>query len=98
MKTITGKVKAWISSPDAIDFSKEKAESYWCSNFDMSLSGWVCAGSADVTIHLDDDKTVVSNMVESLRKQQKTIQAAAQMEVTRIEEKIQSLLALPSPS
>lgn len=94
MKTITGKVKAWISSPDDKSFSKDKAESYWYSNNDMSNIGWVCAGYAEVTIQLNDDKTIITNMVESLKQQQNNIQAAAQMEVTRIEEKIQSLLCI----
>jgi len=48
----------------------------------------------DVEFDIPDDFNVNDELVKTLRKQQKTIQADAQMKLTQIEERIQSLLCI----
>lgn len=94
MKTITAETKAWITHADDPTFSKNEVTAYSYWNNDMSSCGWVFAGTAEITLHLEDDQKIMENIISSLKQEQKKIQATAQMEVTRIEEKIQSLLCI----
>lgn len=60
----------------------------------LAQDGWVNVGKAHIEIELIDRDTMTSNAVASLRKQKESVIAAAQMEATRIEGQIQSLLAI----
>ena len=50
--------------------------------------------TVNVEFDIPDDFNVNDELVKTLRKQQKTIQADAQMKLTQIEERIQSLLCI----
>lgn len=62
--------------------------SYWAKN------GYIQVGTAKVEIELMPRDEVTKGAVASLRKQKEAVIAAAQMEATRIEGQIQSLLAI----
>ena len=64
---------------------------------DMSSLGYTPVCEVDVEFETPDDFNPIVCEVASLKETKQKIQATAQMEITRIEEKIQSLLALPSP-
>ena len=76
-----------FSGPETLDESGE-LRSIWAQD------GWVNVGKARIEIELIDRDTMTSNAVASLRKQKESVIAAAQMEATRIEGQIQSLLAI----
>ena len=63
---------------------------------DMSNYGYVCIGEVEVSVDYDlpDNFNYTQAEIDVLRKEQKRIQAEAQNNITRIEEKIQSLLCI----
>lgn len=61
---------------------------YWAENC------YVMAGTAEITVTLLDSKSMTVGAVKSLRAEKSRILAEAQREATRIEERIQSLLAI----
>ena len=63
---------------------------------DMSKYGYVLLGAVEVSADFDlpEDFNFTQAEIDSLRKEQKCIQAEAQKNITRIEEKIQSLLCI----
>lgn len=74
-----------------------QAEALNCVNFGpegMDRYGWTFIGMAEVSLDVQDDDTIRQNMVQALREQKKTVLAEAQLEATRIDEKIQNLLAI----
>lgn len=56
--------------------------------------GWIHVGKARIEIDLIERDTMTANAVSSLRKKKDAVLAAAQLEATRIEGQIQSLLAI----
>lgn len=56
--------------------------------------GYVMVGHAEITVELIDRKTMTAGAVQSLRAEKSRVLAEAQREATRIEERIQSLLAI----
>ena len=63
---------------------------------DMSKYGYIFIGEVEVSVNYDlpDNFNYTQAEIDSLRKEQKRIQAEAQKNITRIEEKIQSLLCI----
>ena len=63
---------------------------------DMSQYGYIFIGEVEVSVDFDlpDNFSFTQAEIDVLRKEQKRIQAEAQNKVTRIEEKIQSLLCI----
>ena len=63
---------------------------------DMSKYGYIFIGEVEVSVDYDlpDNFNYTQAEIDSLRKEQKRIQAEAQNNITRIEEKIQSLLCI----
>ena len=63
---------------------------------DMSQYGFILIGEVEVSVDYDlpDNFNYTQAEIDSLRKEQKRIQAEAQNNITRIEEKIQSLLCI----
>ena len=63
---------------------------------DMSQYGFILIGEVEVSVDYDlpDNLNITQLEIDSLRKAQKRIQAEAQNNITRIEEKIQSLLCI----
>ena len=63
---------------------------------DMSQFGYIFIGEVEVSVNYDlpDNFNYTQAEIDVLRKEQKRIQAEAQNKITRIEEKIQSLLCI----
>ena len=63
---------------------------------DMSQYGFILIGEVEVSVDYDlpDNFNYTQAEIDSLRKEQKRIQAEAQNNITRIEETIQSLLCI----
>ena len=63
---------------------------------DMSQYGYIFIGEVEVSVDFDlpDNFSFTQAEIDVLRKEQKHIQAEAQNKITRIEEKIQSLLCI----
>lgn len=63
---------------------------------DMSKYGYIFIGEVEVSVNYDlpDNFNYTQAEIDVLRKEQKRIQAEAQNNITRIEEKIQSLLCI----
>lgn len=91
-------IKAWLPSyanPAVLQQGPLQIVRSVCfTDLDMSTAGFVCVGEADVTLRLHSRETTVMNAVEILRKQQEKVKANAQCEITQLEERIQSLLAI----
>lgn len=64
------------------------------SPLDMTSAGWSKVGTAEVTVTIVSNDEIVANKVDALRKQQQTVRAEAEAKSQRIEEQIQSLLAI----
>lgn len=56
--------------------------------------GYVCIGTADITITLLPERQVTENQVAALRKQKTAVQANAVAKCAQIDREIQSLLAI----
>lgn len=65
------------------------------------MSGiWGKLGKATITVEIPDEEAIKAGLVDTLRKEKERVLAEAQAQATRIESKIQSLLALehtPAP-
>lgn len=72
----------------------ELAHGLSISSVDMSSSGWIEVGTADVTIKLKSRDAMIVDTVAALRTQQAAINAHAGREAARIEGEIQTLLAI----
>lgn len=107
MKTITGTLNAYVTDYRMEKYLREleavkagKGDENQLINAieftltDMSSEGWTKIGRAEITVTFDDDDTVRENLVASLKAQKAEVLATAQAEATRIEERIQSLLAI----
>ena len=69
------------------------------SNADMTgYDGWTRFGRAKVEVVLFPRDVIVENKVESLKAEIQKKRAETQKEVEKLEERIQQLLALPSPN
>ena len=55
---------------------------------------WVLAGSAEVTLTLNDPDSLITHKVDSLKAELKQTQADAEVKCNRIREQINNLLAL----
>lgn len=62
------------------------------------ISIYVYIGPRELTAEIPDEKELLRSSIASLRLRQAKIAAEAQTAQTKIEETIQSLLALPAPS
>ena len=107
MKTITGTIDAYVTYYSMEPYRREleavKAgkgttsalvDALSFAMVDMTDGNWTKIGTAEITVTFDDDDTVRSNLVASLKAKKAGILATAQAEATRIEERIQSLLAI----
>jgi hypothetical protein len=64
------------------------------SQCDLSSSGYSKAGTATVTVTLDDEKQLIENKADSLRAEIKKVRAESQNAITKLTEKLNSLLAI----
>ena len=58
------------------------------------VAGYSKAGTATVTVELDDENELIENKAESLRDEIKKIRAESENAITRLTEKLNSLLAI----
>ena len=100
-KQIKGRIDAWITNcgyPAAADlFTADEAEiinDIFYSTVDMSDSGWVKVGTAEITIKLDELPDVASNQVAALRSKLEEMRAEHQLQQTALQERINNLLAI----
>lgn len=97
-KTITGNVTVWFSSfygpEDITDDAEASIGKLQFSNHDMSDSGWSRAGTAQVTVTMLSNEEIVDAKIEGLRSEKTQLMASHQMAMTRIDSKIQQLLAI----
>jgi allophanate hydrolase subunit 2 len=61
---------------------------------DMTTSGWIAIGTAEITVTVNDHEALLKTQIDALRRTQKAIEAEASAKSTRIEQQIQSLLAI----
>lgn len=107
MKTITGALNAYVTEHSQESYvlalqalktgegdEKSVIDQLSFSCIDMSSCGWTKIGTAEIAVTFDDDDTVRENLVASLKAQKAEVLATAQAKATRIEERIQSLLAI----
>ena len=98
MKVINGKTKVWLSQwsdPEKLKHGGDNAiRQLTFANCDMSGGGYTYVGIATVVAEIVDEKTMVVNKVESLKKELQCVRAKAQKEVNDLEDKIQKLLAI----
>ena len=78
------------------DYSSEGSFKLCLLACDMSEYGYIKIGEVEVSADYDlpESFNFTQAEIDSLRKEQKRIQAEAQNNITRIEEKIQSLLCI----
>lgn len=74
--------------------SEESVDEQGALSAFWSEDGYVMVGTAEITVTLLDRKDMTVGAVKSLRAKKAKILAEAQREATRIEERIQSLLAI----
>lgn len=98
-KVIQGSLKAWLPDhsylrPDQLHTEAALNQLVFASQ-DMKSSGWTYVGDADisVTLILTPDELIASK-IETLKAQADKIKADAFVEVARLEDQIQQLLAI----
>lgn len=102
MRTITGTAVAYVTDDRYTPASllkqptDEAVQNLAYYDDDCSIAGWNRVGTAQITVTFDDDDEIIGNMVDALKAQKQKVQADAQVEINRIDERIQSLLALPA--
>ena len=96
MTQITAKTGAWLSAYRAAQNSDpHDSENMTFTTCDMASEGWVKVGDAEITVTLRDKNEVTAGQVAVLREAKRRIQAEAEAQITQIDGRIQSLLALP---
>lgn len=99
-RVISGKLPAWFTSewvgPDDLNGSPQdsigKLSFYIFS--DTPPANWSRAGDAQITVTLDDEKTLIANKIEALRGELQKVRADASVKATTIKSEIQNLLAI----
>lgn len=84
--TATAAHQFTLVGPESVE--DEKVAGHWARD------GYIQVGTADIDITLLPHKQMMTSAVASLRKQKEAVIATAQMEATKIEAQIQSLLAI----
>ena len=103
MRTISAEIPAWITNDwtkvnDLVSREDQASAVGELSYYPLQIAGWTKVGTAHITVTFDDDDEIIGNMVDALKAQKQKVQADAQVEINRIDERIQSLLALPNYS
>jgi hypothetical protein len=98
MKAIT---TAWLSnnshmSPEQIlnDSGDRLVSEAMLTNLDMAKHGYTKIGTATIVFHLIDRSEMIDNKVVALQAEMQTIKADAQVKVQKLEDQLQSLLAI----
>lgn len=100
-KQVKGTVNVWLSSgmytkPSELQKldDKELFDLLFFQNSDMSSCGWTRVGTAEISITLNDCKTVTANQVAILQSQLKEMRAEHQQAQNRLTKRINELLAI----
>lgn len=99
-RIISGKLFVSLSEysdPERLQSDDEKVviHALTFTTFDMAgTNGYSKAGTATVTVELDDGKELIENKAESLRAEITKVRADAENAITRLTEKLNSLLAI----
>jgi len=100
-KQIKGRIDAWIAGrgyPAAADlFAADGVELFnniYFSTVDMSGSGWVKVGAAEITVTLDEPPEIASKQIAALQGQLEEMRAEHQLQQTALQGRINNLLAL----
>ena len=100
MKTITGTLDAYllgdIYGMEALNNPDSNRALCCCSFFNYKPSGraYVKVGTATITLTLIDEKEMIADAIESMRRERDNVRAEAEMKCRQIEEKIANLLAI----
>lgn len=100
METITGNVKAWMTSHDDIRVLERSPDllasslGYTTGETDMTTHGWLPVGEATISISIVSQEKLILDQIEALRQMQVSARAEAEKKVNAFEQKIQSLLAI----
>ena len=99
--TVKGTTGVWITSdhygPDEIKRDGAKAIQrlgYSSPDSGMAQHGWTLIGTAHITLDLLSDEKMVESKVASMQAEIIKIRATSENAITRLQEKIQSLLAI----
>lgn len=77
------------------DDEQEAVEALTFTSYNMNdISGYSKAGTATVTVELDDENELIESKAESLRAEIKKVRAESENEITRLTERLNSLLAI----
>ena len=94
-------ITAWLSkhsrlSPEEIvnATGEQLVDSVSFTNLDMSTQGYTKIGTASIEFDLIDRNEMIDNKVIALRAELQGVKAEAQVKVQRLEEQLQSLLAI----
>lgn len=97
-RTITGTINVQIDKyTDLKSLTGDESKVFHRLHFmdgNMSEYGYSVVGAATVTVTLHDNDKIIGDKVDSLRSEAKKIQADAVAAVTKIERKINELLAI----
>lgn len=101
---ITGQKIAWASEYSIRDFIEPRRRDDVAEMLDnvvlispetdMRDDGYTKIGIANVDLEIVDEDTMRANAIESLQAEKQKVLAEAQQKATRLEEKIQNLLAI----
>jgi hypothetical protein len=98
-RTITGTLFVSLSDyqdPDQLNDENEDRviQALTFTAYKIGLDGYCKAGTATVTVELDDESELVDNKAESIRAEIKKVRAESENAITRLTEKLNSLLAI----
>lgn len=105
MRTITGTTgvysyKGWYTPQSLLADKPDHALGSVQYRVEASFENdpdWVRICSAEITVTFDDDKNITDSIIKSLKAERQKLQADTQAALNKIDERIQSLLALPAP-
>jgi hypothetical protein len=102
MTKVTSTTRAWLPDfshigPEDFRANQSKVIDSLCyTNLDLGKGEhpYTLVGTATITVDYVGDDTLIANKVAALKAELQTVRAEAQNKVTRIEEKINRLLAI----
>lgn len=101
MEKIKGTTGVWFTNefygPDELKRDGSKAVhrlGYAKDDSKMDAHGWTRIGTAHITLDLMSDEKMVESKVASMQAEITKIRATSENAITRLQEKIQSLLAI----
>lgn len=101
-RTITGKTNVWMHSeyrsPRELEGDPQHAIDMLAFYQTLTTGGYVQVGTAEITVTIFDQPTMTTRAIASLRAEQQRERAEAEARITKLESKIQQLLAIEAPA